>query len=242
MATVDTHYRDHLAPVYAWMAGGADAAFASGAAELDALGLPSHSGQSAIDLGAGFGMHSVPFARKGGRVLAIDSSQELLATLTTHAAGLSVRTVHDDLLAFPEHLTEAPQVVLCMGDTITHLPSLSSVEQLLPAVAWKIAAGGTFVVTLRDYTRPLTAEQRFIPVRSDDTRILTCFIEYADDVVVVHDVLHQRIDGEWRMSVSSYRKLRIDPDALVEQARSCGFDVRREPGIRGMVRLVCKAA
>jgi len=241
MTTVEAHYRDHLAPVYTWMAGGSEAAFEAGAAELDELALPFFPHQLALDLGAGFGMHSIPFARKGGRVLAIDTSQELLNSLIQSAAGLPVSAIKDDLLEFQSHLTEAPQVVLCMGDTITHLPSHSAVERLVEKVAREIASGGMFIITLRDYTVSLVGEQRFIPVRSDNTRILTCFLEYEDDAVHVHDVLHQRDADGWKMTVSSYKKLRIIPEELSHLIQRLGFDVQRQVGLRGMVRLVCRA-
>jgi hypothetical protein len=88
----------------------------------------------------------------------------------------------------------------------------------------------------------LEGDHRFILVRSDAHRILTCLLEYEEDAVKVHDVLHER-DGEaWRMSVSSYRKLRISPETLIDVVRSAGFDVQRQPGMRGMVRLVCTKA
>jgi hypothetical protein len=68
MSPVSEHYEKLLAPVYAWMLGGADAAFARGASELASF-LPK--GGLAVDLGAGFGAHAIPLARAGWRVLAI---------------------------------------------------------------------------------------------------------------------------------------------------------------------------
>lgn len=39
MSSVTEHYSTHLGPVYAWMAGGVDAAIARGAKEIETLGL-----------------------------------------------------------------------------------------------------------------------------------------------------------------------------------------------------------
>ncbi|MFL1528905.1 hypothetical protein [Pseudomonas sp. O230] len=72
MAAVADHYETHLAPVYLWMAGGFDAAVSRGEAEIEAV-LPNlASGTTAIDLGAGFGMHTIPLARRGCSVVAAD--------------------------------------------------------------------------------------------------------------------------------------------------------------------------
>src|SRR5512146_3533449 len=194
------------------MCGGVEAALARGNAELDALGLVPNAMRRAVDLGAGFGMHSIPLARRGFEVLAIDSSVELLRELGANAADLPVKAIEGDILRFREHLTGAPQVILCMGDTLTHLCDLESIESLFADAAAAIAPGGTFVLSFRDYTVPLSGEQRFIPVKSDDGRILTCFLEYEESHVTVHDLVYERDGAAWRQRVSAYRKLRLGPD------------------------------
>jgi 2-polyprenyl-3-methyl-5-hydroxy-6-metoxy-1,4-benzoquinol methylase len=240
MSTVADHYARHLAPIYVWMAGGAEAALEAGAAEIEALNLPLAAGAAVADLGAGFGMHTIPLARKGARVTAIDSSSELLRTLAELGRGLPIRSVEADLLEFPSHMREAPSTILCMGDTLTHLPTRGDVESLIRSAAVALAPAGTLVLTFRDYSVPLEGDQRFIPVRSDDHRILTCFLEYEADAVVVHDILHQRTSQGWETRVSHYRKLRLAPEELAASLRSHGFGVRRESGMRGMVRLVAE--
>lgn len=240
MSSVAEHYERVLSPVYSWMAGGADAALAAGAAEIASLSLNLAPAAVVVDLGAGFGMHAIPLARAGARVLAIDSSAPLLDELKRLAGDLPITRVCDDLLSFRAHLAEPPVLVLCMGDTITHLPEHTNVDFLVQEVADALAPGGCFVVSFRDYGVPLVDERRFIPVRSDERRILTCFLEYADDTVLVHDILHERAGDAWETRISSYRKLRLSPDHVIGSLESFGFDVRREPGARGMVRIVAR--
>lgn len=128
-----------------------------------------------------------------------------------------------------------------MGDTLTHLRDQSSVEALFEDAASSLRPGGVFVATFRDYvTTELKNAARFIPVRSDDERILTCFVEYADNTVTVHDLLHQLERGSWRLHAGSYRKLRLAPQWVEQQLRTLGMAVvcDRVPG--GMVRVVAR--
>ena len=64
MASVAEHYESVLSPVYAWMAGGAEAALAAGKAEIDELLRCRRARWSSIS-GAGFGMHADPAGAYG---------------------------------------------------------------------------------------------------------------------------------------------------------------------------------
>jgi hypothetical protein len=112
-----------------------------------------------------------------------------------------------------------------MGDTLTHLPSPAEVERLFDGVARVLAHSGLFVLTFRDMTAELTGTDRFIPVRSDTDRILTCFLEYEPEAVRVHDLIHVRRGGEWALHKSSYRKLRLAPSWVCDTLARCGFSI-----------------
>ena len=109
------------------------AAFALG--QADRASLP-RSGRFAIDLGAGFGMHTVPLARAGWRVLAIDSSPTLLSQRSEFIEGLAVNARCGELLGFSEYVppAERADLVLCMGETLTHLETPDAISELGRAV------------------------------------------------------------------------------------------------------------
>jgi hypothetical protein len=240
MSSVTEHYESHLAPIYVWMAGGIDAAIARGRAEVDALCPCPSKSQWAVDLGAGFGMHAIPLADIGYSVLAIDSSGTLLDAMQSHQGTRPIKTIRNDLLAFRGHLKAPPALIVCMGDTLTHLPDQQSVEGLFADVAEALDRGGTFIVTFRDYSTPLIGLKRFIPVRSDSDRILTCFLEYGDVSVTVHDILNERDGSEWRQRISAYRKLRLSPDWVARALEAKGLQVKIELGHAGIARLIAK--
>ena len=231
MSTVAEHYAKHLGPIYLWMAGGPEAALQAGGAEIAALNLPLAEGAAVCDLGAGFGMHAIPLARRGARH-ALKSS-DTCGSLRSRWLTMTLRSKphHGSTGGHPVHAET--RLRICQSSML----SIASSQALPP----HCCRGGLFIASFRDYSVPLVGDQRFIPVRSDDTRILTCFLEYEPTAVIVHDILHQRTSEGWQTRVSHYRKLRLSPEQLIASLRSNGFNVRREAGMRGMVRLVAQS-
>ncbi|MGV9563837.1 class I SAM-dependent methyltransferase [Streptomyces sp. NPDC003480] len=229
------HYDRLLAEHYTWMLGGDVHEVADRQAALLAeLGLTGTvDGGPAIDLGCGSGAQTLALVRLGfSSVIAVDSSRRLLDELATYAQDTAVvRPVHADIRTVLPEAAEPGTVaaVVCMGDTLPHLPSKADVPVLLGHISRALASGGHLAVTYRDLTVELRGTDRFIPVRSSEDRLLTCFLEYRDeDTVIVHDLLHTRTNGSWQQQAGSYPKLRIASSWLVEQCRAAGLDVRHD--------------
>jgi 2-polyprenyl-3-methyl-5-hydroxy-6-metoxy-1,4-benzoquinol methylase len=246
---MEAHYATHLGPVYFWMLGNREAAIRRSSAELEdmgipmepAPGLPSSARGAALDLGAGLGLHSVALAKRGFEVTAIDSCGVLLDELRSLAAGLPVTVIEADIRAFPSYVSSNFDLIVCLGDTITHLPSLEAVDALLDGAVASLSEGGMFAVTFRDYAaKTLEGNARYILVRRDENRILTCFLEYGAEHVTVHDILTQREDQQWVRRVSSYPKLRLAPARVISRLEAFGLSVRQETAPSGMVRIVAQ--
>ncbi|GHH45818.1 class I SAM-dependent methyltransferase [Streptomyces candidus] len=246
MTTATDHYDRLLAEHYTWMLGG-DLENTAAAQEelLGGLGLaaPPEAEAAAVDLGCGPGPQSLALSRLGyTSITAVDTSKHLLDELVanTRRAGLTeaVHPVHDDIRGILPRLAAPGSLaaVVCMGDTLPHLPDRSDVQNLVADTARALRPAGSFVATYRDLTGELTGPDRFIPVRSTTDRILTCFLDYVDDdTVQVHDLLHTRQDGGWNLTASSYPKLRLAPQWLTDQCTASGLDVRYHAvGPRGL--------
>ena len=236
MNTAKNHYDQHLASVYSWMSGTPEVAIQRNHDFLRKLGIDSIQRGLAIDLGAGSGFQSIPLAELGFSVVAVDFCATLLSELSDRAHHLAIRTIHDDILNFSNHIKEQAQIIVCMGDTLTHLESLSSVQSLLSRVGHQLAAGGKLMLTFRDYvSAELKETQRFIPVRNDELTILTCFLEYHADVVDVYDLLYQKEGDQWVLSTSSYPKLRIDKNWVCDQLQKAELHIVQNEIINGMI-------
>lgn len=223
MATQQEHYEQLLADIYCWMMGG----FASGLAknvhffEQHAI-IPGGSGL-AINLGAGCGFQSIPLARLGFCVTAIDTSEDLLRELQNNAAGLDIQTVRDDLINFDHYTTGRVELITCMTDTLLHLESKDKVRRLFEKVATSLETAGKCILTFRDLSAEVFGTDRFIPVQSDDSRIFTCFLEFEPETVKINDIVYRKEEGKWLLSKSDYRKLRLSREWVEHQLVEAGL-------------------
>jgi 2-polyprenyl-3-methyl-5-hydroxy-6-metoxy-1,4-benzoquinol methylase len=235
MSNVVKHYEQLLAEHYVWMFG---ISFEQKVAEQKAIlepvmgSLPSGIRRGgAIDLGSGPGFQSIALAELGlSPVIAVDTSRELLDELRAHDRMSTIELTEADLTSLDSIGKNGEvSIVVCMGDTLTHLPTKAAVRQLFNVVFGKLAPGGLFVLTYRDLTSELFGADRFLPVRADDTKIMTCFLEYKnDDTVVVNDLIYTRDESGWKLNTSSYEKLRLSSAWVSQALRDAGFMIERE--------------
>jgi SAM-dependent methyltransferase len=235
MVAVQTHYDELLAEVYSWMYGGWDHNVARYRELFASHDVVPHGSRRALDLGSGCGFQSVPLAELGFAVTAIDLDRKLLAELETRVGSLDITAVRGDLLDFARVTPTPVALVVCMVDTVLHLDSKQTVERLFGSVVGALEPGGRFLATFRDLSLEARDLERFLPVKSDDHRIFTCFLEYEPETVKVHDLLYQRSGSGWEFKKSFYRKLRLSEAWVVDALRSAGFADVRTGRDRGLV-------
>ena len=232
------HYANHLAAFYGWTLGDFEE---KQRAQLDFFTrnsvLPGVS-DVALDLGAGNGLQSIPLAKLGFSVFAVDFNKQLLDELQIRKQELPVRIILDDMTDFMKSYDQVAGAIVCMGDTITHLESIGDVEQLLGKISDHLATDGKVVISFRELTTELKGESRFIPVRSDGTKILTCFLEYFTNHVMVHDILHELESDKWIQKVSCYPKLRLTATFLTNTFERYKIRTISTERISGMTYLV----
>lgn len=233
------HYDNLLAEHYSWMLGDdVEALATTDARYLASIGVDH--GALAVDLGCGPGPQTYALADLGfHEVISIDSSSRLLSELEAKKGNRTgINTVEGDLIAaLPTYVTDgSADAVVCMRDTLLHLPDRDAVAELFRRVRAALSPGGRFVLTYRDMSEPLRGLDRFIPTRSDNDRIMMCVLDYPDEeTAVVNDLVYTRDAGEWVLHKSSYPKLRLSPDWIASQAQQAGLRVdHHEFGATGM--------
>jgi hypothetical protein len=240
MASVKEHYDNLLAPYYSWISGGLELKLEENRKIFRDLNVRSEHSEVAVDLGAGSGFQSIPLAEAGFKVIAIDMNQPLLAELEENAKELSVVTIQDNLLNFTKHSPAKIGVIVCMGDTLTHLNNLEEVQHLFANAYDTLEENALLILGFRDLTLELTELARFIPVKNDSKRIFSCFLEYEENHVKVHDIVYEKTDDRWKMRKSFFRKLRISPPWTRTTLIEVGFKIETYDVQKEMVTIVAR--
>jgi SAM-dependent methyltransferase len=234
------HYDMHLAPVYSWMLGNFSEKMEEQKGFFQRHGISPTANGKAIDLGAGNGIQSVALAHLGFSVLSVDSNKQLLSELTANKASLSIQVLESDILEFVNQQTEPRSLIVCMGDTLTHLKDAKDVELLLKKIFHLLISGGKVVFSFRDLSNELKGSDRFLLVRADENRIMNCFLEYFSDFVMVHDTLVEKIPGRWVQKVSAYPKLRLNENNFAHSLERFQFKITAREKIHGMSYIVAE--
>ena len=247
MSTVDEHYEQLLAKHYTWMFGVPFEVRLNEQKLVLSRALQTLKDRPAkllaVDLGSGPGFQTIALAQLGfSPVIAIDTSAELLNELRSHADRLNVQIKKADLRELPAIVPAGEAaVIVCMGDTLTYLPGRADVSSLFRGVFQALASGGMFVITWRDLTTELKGADRFIPVYSDDNTIMTCFLEYeSQESVIVHDLVHTRRETGWTLSKSSYRKLRLGLEWVIQELAAAGLVIESQGTAGRLLQISCK--
>lgn len=205
---------------------------------FDELNLQPTKNGLAVDIGCGSGFQTIPLLNRSYRVAACDVSEFLLSELHTQTQSERLQTHVADALEFLERLDEEAELIVCMGDTITHFPSFEYVFSFIQSVHRKLSTGGKLILTLRDYSTALTGADCVIPVRLTDERMLTCILEYGEDKLTVTDVVYERGNDGWQTRKNSYTKLRLKRDWLEAELEKAGFALNKSDKAQGMLIIV----
>jgi len=242
--TVKEHYDNHLADFYSWMIGDFDKGKNSFKDFCFNHEIKPNKTGSAIDLGAGNGIQSIALSEIGYTVKAVDFNDKLLTELKDKINrlpnGLSVELIKGDIRNVKTFSKSLVDLIICCGDTISHLETFEQVDKLIQDCFDSLDDNGYLILTFRDYSFELTDIQRFIPVKSDKNRILTCVIDYSEDKVTVTDLLHEKHHQTWTQKVSSYDKLRIRIDNLIDKVEEIGFSIIANENKNRMIHLILK--
>ncbi|MTV50966.1 methyltransferase domain-containing protein [Heliobacillus mobilis] len=235
----EKHYESLLAKNYTWMFGDYRKKVEEYTSLFQDLGIYPNPCNKAIDLGCGSGFQSVALAMLGFEVLSIDLNKTLLDELKGNSRNHKITTIQANLLDFARYAMDS-ELIICMGDTLSHLDSFGEIERLFSNVLENLRKKGKFLISFRDYSMELLGLDRIIPVQNDDNKIMTTFLEYTENSVFVHDMIYMKEHHGWKLYKSYYKKLRITSIWIKEQFKKLGFEIIHHETLTGFVYILAQ--
>ena len=118
-----------------------------------------------LDCACGIGTQAIGLAALGYDVTGSDISDTELAQAKVRAEqnGVEVRFVRADFCALSEVFSEQFDIVICMDNALPHMLSTAALESAVKSITNRIAPGGLFVASIRDYDALLMEKPPYSP-------------------------------------------------------------------------------
>ena len=124
-------------------------------------------GMRVLDLGCGYGRHSIEFAKRGMRVTGVDISEEFIRMAGQKSQGLDIEWINEDVMVWKAR--KRFDLVINMYTSI--LGEVGGVERdimFLKKIRDALDTNGHFVITtLNAYRQAWMGNEKFNPVKSE---------------------------------------------------------------------------
>lgn len=180
-------------------------------------------GGRVADLACGTGLHAAFMAERGATVTAFDLSEDMLAYARARRPHAHV----DYLQADMRNVHGGPwDLIICLGNSLSLLGSLSDVEAVMRAVNGALAPGGLFGVQVINYASPgaRQARHRVEERRTGDTELVAVksLISHGDHTLL--SIVFHVLEGGCHRTVSETAMLvNLSADDLRGAAERAGL-------------------
>lgn len=121
--------------------------------------------ESVLDVGCGTGEHLAWFSARGVRAIGLEPEAAMFRELLRRCWPGTVPTlVQDGVEALPGAIGERPDLVLCLGNTLPHLPGRDAVGEAVRRMAGVLSPRGRLVVQTVNFDKVLAQGSASFPV------------------------------------------------------------------------------
>jgi SAM-dependent methyltransferase len=200
--------------------------------QLEQTGLSDPAKRSVLDAACGTGMHAIALAKMGFDLTGADLSLGMVhkARLNAQEAGIDVRfeAVGFGGLAktFGQHAFNA---LLCLGNSLPHLLSLSDLAAAMSDFAACLKPGGLLLIQDRNFDNILENHERWMEPQSHregrEEWIFLRFYDYLPDGLLRFNVLtlHREDQAAWTQSTADSLLYPLRQAELSQALSAAGF-------------------
>jgi SAM-dependent methyltransferase len=187
-----------------------------------------HGVHHVLDAACGTGHHAIALARQGYQVVGTDLSAVMIGRARQNAAAQGVDTTFVVAgLGELASLGRAFDAVLCLGNSLPHLLSASTVAQALADFAAVLRPGGLLVIQNRNFDRVWAERERFMPPQShrqgEEEWLFLRFYDFHPETVTFNMVRLHRTGEGWTQDVQSTELRPIFRDDLAAALAAAGL-------------------
>ena len=198
--------------------------------------LRSADAQRVLDVACGTGMHAVALARRGYKVVGVDSSVRMIERAHANAADAGIEVTFD-VAAFggvvetlaAEDICPTFDAVLCLGNSLPHLLTADQLDRGLGDLAACLTPGGLLLVQNRNFDAVLSKHDRWIDPqghqRGDDEWLFVRFYDFEPSGLLTFNVvtLHRERDNPWAQRLTSTKLWPLTRQDLVPALERAGL-------------------
>ena len=208
--------------------------------ELECVGA-----RRVLDVACGTGWHTIALSQRGYEAVGTDISAGMIQRARENGAreGVPVRFVRAGFGQLAGQVGKGFDGVICMGNSLPHVPSAEALRETLSDFAAVLHPGGVLIIQQRNFDRVWSERQRFMPLQThrEDNRewLFFRFYDFGEERITFNMVTLRQEGGRWDCQVRATELWPILRDHLVELLREVGFrevtcygNLRRVPFIR----------
>lgn len=173
-----------------------DEVFPAGASEMRFVKQVLANKRRLLDIGCGNGNKTVLLAQRDREIYAVDGDAAMIAAARQNYAApgidYAVRDMRDLRGGLPGRSFDG---VLCLGNTLVHLPDKSTVEALLADVYALMSAAGVFVVQILHYEWIIAGKVAALPLIDTAHVVFHCDYVWEEGVLHFKTTLTGKADG-----------------------------------------------
>jgi 2-polyprenyl-3-methyl-5-hydroxy-6-metoxy-1,4-benzoquinol methylase len=186
-----------------------------------------------LDLACGSGRHAVALASQGYEVTGLDLSPQMIEAAKLHAKakGVSVQFSVADMRQARQHLEDPFNLVICLGNSLALLPTISDVQHTLANIYQLLTEDGSFVSQTLNFEEIRHTGFRFFPLKSGQTKngedvVFARFFEphKTEESTRLIFLGIIRTETGWQPTLSSHLILQLDKPLLESAFQEAGFN------------------
>nr|KXH74519.1 MAG: hypothetical protein AM325_05955 [Candidatus Thorarchaeota archaeon SMTZ1-45] len=197
---------------------------------MSRLGNPK--GKRVLDLACGTGRHSVALTLEGAEVVGIDNSKVMISRAQKLAESNRVSTefVIGDIEAFQSIAPGQFDLIICLGNSLALLDSLSVLERVLSSVFSSLKDGSVFVAQVLNFEEIHRTGFRLFPQKigkmaTGEEVVFSRFYEHTDPPNSSTLVMsaQTKVKGDWTTVVSKQKVLNLNENLMKRYLAQAGF-------------------